>query len=76
MRVTGPLTLTFDGPPRLSLYGSRAYGGFLAIDIREIRHGEPNLAELTLFVPPDCEARARRAVEAFNAAMADEGGLA
>lgn len=74
MRVTGALTLTLEGPPRLSLYASKAYGGFLAFDIFETRAGERDpSAELTLFVPAACEARLRRAVEAFNAAMAETG---
>jgi hypothetical protein len=77
MRVTGAMTLTLEGPPRLSFYESNAYGGFLAMDIFETRAGERDPgAEVTLFVPTACEARLRRAVEAFNAAMADGGAEA
>jgi len=74
MRLTGALTLSLDGPPRLSLYASRAYGGFLALDIYETLGGARSPgAEVTLFVPPACGPALRRAVEAFNAAMAQEG---
>ena len=70
MRLTGPLTLTLDASPRLSLYASRAYGDFLGLEIRQDRDGEPDLAELTLFAPPACDPTLRRAVAAFNAEMA------
>jgi hypothetical protein len=72
MRVTGAMTLTLEGPPRLSFYASKAYGGFLAVDIFETRAGERDPgAEVTLFVPPACEERLRRAVDAFNTAMTE-----
>jgi len=71
MRLTGPLSLTFDGPPELGFYASRAYGGFLAFDVFEIVDEVRNpRAEVTLFVPPAFEERLARAVAAFNAAMA------
>lgn len=72
MRLAGPLTLTLDAPPRLSLYASRAYGGFLGLEIRQMKDGAPDLAELTLFAPPSFEQSLRRAEAAFNAEMAKE----